>query len=104
MAGIPSFQDVLDAVSQGETVTQRGLEGALKAHASISNDLARWKLARWILWVYSIVVTATTGYLLYRGYVSGENVGPELFDLIKVAVIPIMTFVLGFYYGTSSKS
>jgi hypothetical protein len=98
----PSFKDVLDAIANAEAKAP-ALDRAIQAHQDITSNAARWRLARYVFWLYVGVVGASAIYLLYRGVFTGQDTIPELMDLIKVAVLPVVTFVVGYYYGTSSK-
>ena len=50
--------------------------------------------------VYSGVITASTAYLLYRGIYFNEPVFDSFTEVMKIAVIPIVTLVIGYYFGT----
>lgn len=99
----PSFEDVLAAVARGEKVTAESLEGALSAHAALSRDLVRWKLARWIIWLYVGVVGATALHIFIRGIWAGADVWEPFFELIKIGVLPALTLVMGFYFGVARR-
>lgn len=71
-------------------------------------DLARQWLAIAIITVYCL---ATLGTLLYLGYMVTRAprgaVSPyaaQMIDVLKVVVLPVVTFMLGFYFGTSTTS
>ncbi len=49
--------------------------------------------------VYSGVIAATIGFLLYRGIHFDEPVFDSFTELMKIAVIPIVTLVIGYYFG-----
>jgi len=50
--------------------------------------------------IYSGVIAATVIYLLYRGIYRNEPVFDSLTEVIKIAVIPIVTLVIGYYFGS----
>ena len=50
--------------------------------------------------VYSGVVAAAIAYLLYRGVYFKEPVFDSFAEVLKIAVIPIVTLVIGYYFGT----
>ena len=104
MADDPTFKEVSDAIKNGE-LTQAELNKVIQAHSAITGGSIRWKLARLIIGLYVFVVGLTAIYLAYKGFSTAQNVFSDFAELIKIAVIPVVTFVLGYYYGTSvSKS
>ena len=50
--------------------------------------------------VYSGVIAAAIAFLLYRGIYLSEPVFDSFSEVIKIAVIPIVTLVIGYYFGT----
>jgi hypothetical protein len=48
------------------------------------------------------VITLTIVYLLYLGMWEGERMFSDLSELTKIAILPIMTLVIGYYFGTKS--
>jgi hypothetical protein len=50
--------------------------------------------------VYSGVIAAAIVYLLYRGIYFKEPVFDSFTEVMKIAVIPIVTLVIGYYFGT----
>ena len=39
-------------------------------------------------------------YLLYRGFFYQEKVFDSFAEVIKIAIVPIVTLVIGYYFGT----
>jgi hypothetical protein len=57
-----------------------------------------------VMWLYAGSVSFTVIYLLYKGFWCGEDKAfSNLFDLLKVAVLPVVTLVIGYYFGTSKS-
>jgi hypothetical protein len=73
---------------------------ALSTPVPVARERFRAGVARIILVGYMAVIGLATLYLLYRGVVLDEAVFPDLMELLKVAVIPIVTFVIGHYFGS----
>jgi hypothetical protein len=53
--------------------------------------------------LYCCVVAAAVLYLLFRGIWWGENVFDDISDLIKTAIVPIVTLVIGYYFGVAKS-
>jgi hypothetical protein len=58
-------------------------------------------IARLIICLYCAVVVTIALYLCYRGVFGNENVAGDLAELLKIGVLPIVTLVIGFYFGSS---
>ena len=63
----------------------------------------RWRLTRVILFGYVIAVGAVIVYVILDGWRSGQSRFVELLDIIKVAMLPVVTFVIGYYFGSRSN-
>ena len=70
------------------------------------DDVDRSWIARQIIHVFVGAVAIVLLLLSVQGYTSGKwsDVVSSASDLIKTAVLPIVTLVLGFYFGKSGKS
>ena len=60
-------------------------------------------IALCIVGVYALVLLAIILFLIF-GDNGGRDAVADLFELTKIAVIPVVTFVIGFYFGSSSGS
>lgn len=56
-----------------------------------------------IIIVYSIVVVGTFLVLAYKAICGKPEAVSNIFELLKIGIVPVVTFVVGYYYGTSSK-
>jgi hypothetical protein len=69
-------------------------------------DKDRTKIAVTIMFVFAGSVTAGLLLLVARGFANPykwPEVTKDAADLIKTAVLPIVTLMLGYYFGTSGK-
>ena len=61
-------------------------------------------IVRWVVWLY---VGSIGVAIVYLGVVQGLRWNEDFLDgiseLIKVAVVPVVTLVIGYYFGTSRK-
>lgn len=100
MAEAPSLKSEVDSDAAAAEASRDKLNAT---PVRASPDQVRWFLAKYVVWLYVGIVSATALYFIYRGLFCGENVAVQLFDLIKIAVLPIVTFVIGYYYGSATK-
>ena len=96
------LKDLLQTIDQS-TQKKRSLDDVIQAHSVISREQVRWKVARLIIGAYVIIIVISVLYLMIRSFITGVDEFPNMIELVKIAVIPVVTFVLGYYYGTSSK-
>ena len=73
----------------------RGL--AANARAMSTSSL----IVRWVVRLYAIAVAMTLGYLIFRGIWFKEDTIMNISEIIKIAIIPILTLVIGYYFGSS---
>src|SRR3981189_2740545 len=66
------------------------------------NATDRSIIAKLIVRLYVFVVSVALLYLVIVGWKFGSYVFPDVMELLKVAVIPIVTLALGYYFGTKS--
>ena len=66
------------------------------------NATDRSIIAKLIVRLYVFVVSIALMYLVIVGWKFGSYVFPDVMELLKVAVIPIVTLALGYYFGTKS--
>ena len=86
------------------------LEGLRNTPKDVDASLAReagdrsW-IARTIIWIFVGVIAAGLGILVAGAAMTGEwqDAGDQTVDLIKSTVLPIVTLVLGYYFGRSGK-
>jgi len=96
------FKDVEEAVDKSRT----------RVHsASTLDDFDRSTIAKIVMYVYAGVIAA--GFVLFIARACGavysrdddwRGIMTDAGDLIKTAVLPIVTLVLGYYFGKSGKS
>ena len=58
-------------------------------------------IVRWVVRLYAIAVAMTFGYLIFRGIWFKEDTIMNISEIIKIAIIPILTLVIGYYFGSS---
>ena len=58
-------------------------------------------IVRWVVRLYAISVAVSIGYLIFRGIWLKEDTITNISEIIKIAIIPILTLVIGYYFGSS---
>jgi hypothetical protein len=80
-----------------------GAEG-INAAGAMANELRRARdralIVKFVGGLYVGSVALVLGYLIYRGvWCESPDAFANLFEVIKVAVIPIVTLVMGYYFA-----
>lgn len=86
------------------------LEGLLNTPQVVDQSLAReaedrsW-VARRIIWIFVGVIAAGLGIIVLGAMMTGkwDEATRQAVDLIKSCVFPVVTLVLGYYFGRSGK-
>ncbi len=69
--------------------------GALRQHQD------RSFIVQAIVWTYIGGVAASIGYAAYRGiFCADGSVSATIFEIVKIAILPVLTLVIGYYFGT----
>jgi len=77
-----------------ETVLHRRTE---LQHAEDRSLIVKLVIIRYVLAVGAIIL-----YLMVRGGIcSDESTVASIFDVIKIGVLPIVTLVMGYYFGSA---
>jgi hypothetical protein len=85
----------LDATGTRETeIAQR-----IRERDAARRGVDRTFIVKCVMSLYAISVCAAILYLFYKGLWGGEDTFDNIADLIKTAVIPVVTFVIGYYFA-----
>lgn len=95
--------DKLENLIRQNEGSNAALTDVFEAFGQFRENLDRWKIARLVVWLYVLTIGVIVLYLVLRYWFSGEDVYPQLSDTMKVSVVPVLTFVLGYYYGTARR-
>ncbi len=92
----------IDRVEQliGRAAVSESTLEAIQARNRLRLGQDRSKIVIVVFIVYCGVIAATIAYLLYRGIYFNEPVFESFTEVLKIAVIPIVTLVIGYYFGT----
>jgi hypothetical protein len=74
------------------------------------SDVNKWRhqldrsfIVRAVVWLYVVVIGALMIFFAVKGASGDDNATSYLLDLLKVGVLPVVTLVIGYYFG-SAKS
>ena len=56
-------------------------------------------IVKCVVAIYGFSILFAFSYLGYRGIYSNEDVFDSIGDIIKAAVVPVLTFVMGYYFA-----
>lgn len=94
------FQQAQDQIGQAKT-GEADVDQALKAHAERKLTEDRSFIVKWVVYLYVFSIALGLLYLTIQGLWFGEDRFRDLSELIKIAVVPVLTLVIGYYFGTS---
>jgi uncharacterized membrane-anchored protein len=99
-------QSALSArIARVEASVNKAIDSVAEQQIRTVQQRDRSWIARQIIWMFVIAVIAVLVILALQGWLTGnwEKVATEATDLVKSAVLPIVTLVLGYYFGQSDK-
>ena len=108
--GAPQTEAVPDPLA-GIEARVSGLEQTVQQSSRvIDTSLARaaddrsW-IARSIIWIFSAGIGVVLVLYFIEGWQSGQwsNAASQAADLIKSVMLPVVTLILGYYFGQSHK-
>jgi hypothetical protein len=97
---VPS--DLTERFRTAQSAAQQSIE-----RAGTRADKDRTKIAVTIMGIFAVSIAASLILLAVRGFTNQPawvDVTKDVADLIKTSVVPIVTLMLGYYFGTSGRS
>ena len=82
----------------------RGADKALFAPATRLDEDRSW-ITRLVLRIFATAIGVYLLFLLVQGIVPGAStaIAGKAEDMIKTIIVPVVTLVLGYYFGQSTK-
>jgi hypothetical protein len=77
------------------------LEQAVSASAQIWQRRDRSVVVQKIIWLYLLSMAASIGYLLVRGLSCKEDEYTAISEIVKIAILPVVTLVIGYYFAST---
>jgi len=96
------FAEADNAVAQTDTLFRSEITD-VEDYLDKLKGQDRSRIAKIIVYLYDAVMLSIILYLFIHSFVCNcdDNAFANMLDLVKVAVIPIITFVIGHYYGAT---
>jgi hypothetical protein len=91
----PELKSKLDETKDSLRRVARGLVANARAMSTSS------LIVRWVVRLYAIAIAVTILYLIIRGIWFKEDTITNISEIIKIGIIPILTLVIGYYFGSS---
>jgi hypothetical protein len=96
------FDKTQSRFRQAETGEQT-LERTLRALSEHRRTIDRSFIVKSVVYLYTFSVGLSVLYLVYRGILNNEDRFTKVSELIKIGVVPILTLVIGYYFGTERQ-
>jgi hypothetical protein len=61
-------------------------------------------ITKTVVWVYAGGVAAYIVYLFVERFRFDQDVKGDLLDVIKIAILPVVTLVIGYYFATARSN
>jgi hypothetical protein len=78
-------------------------DAAVRAAARQRHERDRSFIVKAVVGLYMVSVGLIVLYLLYRGAWYGEVVFSDAAEIVKVSILPVLTLVIGYYFGTKAQ-
>ncbi len=75
----------------------------INAAGRYRRDLDRSFIVFAVVCLYVGVIGLSVLFLLYRGICCGESVFANLLEVVKISILPVLTLVIGYYFGAKSE-
>ena len=96
MDDIEEINNLLKKAAAGE----EKLDSKIGAIGKYRQDKDRSFIVQCVVTIYTLSIVAAILYLIYRGTYFAEDVSSGISEIIKVSILPILTLVIGYYFGT----
>ena len=96
MDDIEEIDNLLKKAAAGE----EKLDSKIGAIGKYRQDKDRSLIVQCVVTIYTLSIAAAILYLIYRGIYFAEDVSSGISEIIKVSILPILTLVIGYYFGT----
>ena len=95
------YEDIENLIDLPESRRERLQQDSSKLRNTFFQDRSR--IAKAIIYLYCGVISIYGFYLLYRGLICKVDVSDQFLELFKIGILPIVTLVIGFYFGSKQS-
>jgi hypothetical protein len=92
------FDQIQSRYRQAET-----LEKTQRALSEHRRTIDRSFIVKSVVYLYTFSIGISMLYLIGRGLLSNEDRFDDVSELIKIGVVPVLTLVVGYYFGTERR-
>ncbi len=105
LPGVPDAAFAESGARNARNLEESRRSDQLLETAAQRDAVARFTIARIVVWTWAIVVGAIVLILAGAAVHDGNYPGfyAQALDVLKIAVIPVVTYVLGYYSARSSR-
>jgi hypothetical protein len=89
------------AAKEGEMDTAG--QDAMRALGHLRRHRDRSFIVRAVIWLYVAATSVIVAFLFVMGVRGDAGAFSNLSDVLKVAVLPVVTLVIGYYFGTEKS-
>ena len=93
--------DIQRAFAQVETAKSQQQELAPKVEQPIPAATVRFVVTKWVLLCFLGYASVVGGFIMYKGE-SAQTA--QLIDIMKTLLLPLVTLVIGFYFGSKEAA
>ena len=93
------FQEINALLSKAAAGEEK-LDSKIGAIGKYRQDKDRSLIVKYIVRIYTAAIAIYISYLIYRGIIFAEDVSSGISEIIKISILPILTLVIGYYFGT----
>ena len=101
MDDFAEIEAALTKLSDDEGNLRQGATLAIQAVEKSRLAKDRTFIVKCVVSLYCVAIGGTILYLICRGLFSKDSTFSDISEIIKIAVVPILTLVIGYYFSKS---
>ena len=102
MDDFDAIQTEIQRLTEQESNLQQAAGPATEALERLRQARDRSFIVKCVVVIYGVVIALTVLYLIARGLLWKEDTFDNVSEIIKVAVVPIVTLVIGYYFSKTA--
>jgi hypothetical protein len=104
---MPSIEPDVERVERQLEASRRAATASDKVadHVLMAEWSDRSWIARGVIWMFVVAILGVLAIYLLQGFMSGDwtSVARQASELVRSDVLPIVTLILGYYFGRSGR-
>jgi uncharacterized protein YacL len=102
MDDFDAIQTEIQRLAEQESNLQEAAGAATEALERLRQARDRSFIVKCVVVLYGVVIGLTVLYLITRGLLWKEDTFDNVSEIVKVAVVPIVTLVIGYYFSKTA--